>query len=107
MNVITLPVPYPFCSYNFSAYAANCPDNNNAMQRENFFLNADLLQWTIFLSPRTKLLTPDWSSGENTRSSLAEHTSSTFHWFLNFVPENNVSFKFFGVRLFKTGCLYH
>ena len=35
MNVITLTVPHPFCSYIFSAYAANRPDNNNAMQREN------------------------------------------------------------------------
>ena len=60
MNVITLPVPHPFCSYIFSAYAANCPDNNNAMQRANFFLNADLLQWR-----------------------LAEHASSTFRWSKN------------------------
>ena len=49
MNVITLPVPHPFCSYIFSAYAANCPANNNAMQRANFFLNADLLQCRAIL----------------------------------------------------------
>ena len=34
--------------------------------------------FVIFLSPRAKLLTPDWSSGENTRSWLAEHDSFTF-----------------------------
>ena len=38
----------------------------------------------IFLATRAKLLTPDWSSGEKTRSRLAEHASSTFRWFLYF-----------------------
>ena len=38
----------------------------------------------IFLATRAKLLTPDWSSGENTRSRLAEHASYTFRWFLHF-----------------------
>ena len=46
--------------------------------RGHFFL--------IFLSPRAKLLTPDWSSGENTCSGLAEYAISTFCWFLHFPP---------------------
>ena len=43
----------------------------------------------IFLFLRAKLLTPDWSSGQNTCSSLVEHASSTFRWFLHFVSKNN------------------
>ena len=39
----------------------------------------------IFLSPRAKLLTAYWSSGENT-CSLAEHAISTFCWFFQFLP---------------------
>ena len=46
--------------------------------RGHFFL--------IFLSPRAKLPTPDWSSGENTCFWLAENAISTFSWFLHFVP---------------------
>ena len=38
----------------------------------------------ILLSTRAKLLTPDWSSGENTCSRLTEHAISTF---LHFVPQ--------------------
>ena len=38
----------------------------------------------IFLATRAKLLTPGWSSGESTRSRLAEHASSIFRWFLHF-----------------------
>ena len=45
--------------------------------RGHFFL--------IFLSPRAKLLAPDWSSGENTWV-LAEYAISTFCWFLHFPP---------------------
>ena len=48
--------------------------------RRKFFL--------IFLSSRAKLLTPDWSSGENTRSPLAEHASFTFRFFNHFVSKN-------------------
>ena len=46
--------------------------------RGHFFL--------IFISPRAKLLTTDWWSGENTCSWLAEHAISTFCWLLHFVP---------------------
>ena len=46
--------------------------------RGHFFL--------IFLSPRAKLLTPDWSSGENACSWLDEYAISTFCWFLHFPP---------------------
>ena len=54
------------------------------------------------------MTTPDRSSGENTRSKLAEHASSTFCWFLHFrYPKTTSFFKFFGVRLFKRGFLYH
>ena len=49
----------------------------------------------IFPSLRAKLLTPDWSSGESTRFSLAEHASSTFDWFLRFVSKNNEFFQVF------------
>ena len=46
---------------------------------------------------RAKLHTPDISSGENTRSRLAEHASSTFdatfRWFLYFVSKNNEFFQ--------------
>ena len=51
------------------------------------FLNADLLL------QGAKLLTPDRSSGENTRSKLAEHASSTFRWFLHFLSKNNEFFQ--------------
>ena len=63
-------------------------NNNNVIQRVNYFLM--LICWNrgnfflIFLSPRAKLLTPDWSSGENSRSRLGEHASSTLRWFLYF-----------------------
>ena len=39
---------------------------------------------------RAKLHTPDRSSGENTRSRLAEHASSIFRWFLYCVQKQRV-----------------
>ena len=51
---------------------------------------------------RAKLLTPDWSSRENTCYCLAEHAIPTLSWFLNFVPEKqrvlsgSLEFYFFG-----------
>ena len=53
----------------------------------------------IFLSSRAKLLTPDWSSGENTCSSLAEHTALHFVGFFILCPKPTTSSRFFGVQL--------
>ena len=36
---------------------------------------------------RAKLLTPDWSSRENTCYWLTEHAIPTLSWFLHFVPQ--------------------
>ena len=45
-----------------------------------------IFSWFCFQRGQ-KLLTPDWSSSENTCSWLAEHAISTFRWFLHFVQQ--------------------
>ena len=80
-----------------------------AYERNNVTTSSFFLQLYIFLVhmqqklsinnnnnnviQRAKLHTPDNSSGEDTRSRLAEHASSTFRWFLHFVSKNNEFFQ--------------
>ena len=83
-----------------------------AYKRNNVTTSSSFLQLYIFLVhiqqklsinnnnnneiQMAKLHTPDRSSGENTRSRLVEHASSTFRWFLHFVPKNNEFFQVLG-----------
>ena len=55
----------------------------------------------IPLSLRAKLLTSDWSIGENILSSLAERASSKFRWFL--VSKNNKFFQVLWSSTVKAG----
>ena len=90
--------PAKFCQQNHMNILTSSQNN------QSFYSIADFFIPSTTLSERNVSLQEEKSNvsfGENSRSKLAKHASSTFSWFLHFrFPKTTSSFKFFGVRLF-------